>query len=184
MSPTPYLGSQRSQSMAEFALVAPVLLLLLFGLIDFGRAIYYYVTVEQAASEGGRVAVRNSAQLPTDADVENAVKAKAVAVYLANPCKNGPITSVMPPANQGYIYITEPNPPSTVETTQPLPMDAPGGEPALPATGGCSAINPAANNVPLQITVVYNFVPMTPLIQQVTANQIRIKAAVVYRTEY
>jgi hypothetical protein len=179
-----YLRSQRSQSMAEFALVAPMLLLLLFGLIDFGRAVYYYVTIQQAASEGGRVAVRNSAMLPTDADVETAVKSKAVATYLANPCKNGPITAATPPANEGYIYITEPNPPATVETTQPLPMNAPGGEPSQSAGGGCSSINPAANNVPLQITVVYNFVPLTPLIQQVTANQIKIKAAVVYRTEY
>jgi Flp pilus assembly protein TadG len=179
-----YVRSQRSQSMAEFALVAPILLLLLFGLIDFGRAVYYYVTIQQAASEGGRVAVRSSALLPTDADVENAVKAKAVAVYLANPCKNGPVTSVLPPANEGYIYITEPNPPATIETTQPLPMNAPGGEPSQAAAGACSAINPAANNVALQVTIVYNFVPMTPLIQQATANQIRIKAAVVYRTEY
>src|SRR5206468_8997119 len=67
-----YLRSQRSQSMAEFALIAPILLVLLFGMVDFGRAVYYYVTIEQAASEGGRVAVRNSAQLPSDADVETA----------------------------------------------------------------------------------------------------------------
>src|SRR5207245_483927 len=109
---------------------------------------------------------------------------KAIAVYLANPCKNGPITSVLPPANQGYIYITEPSPPATIETTQPLPMNAPGGENSAAASGGCSATNPAANNVALQVTIVYNFVPMTPLLQQVTANQIKLKAAVVYRTEY
>jgi Flp pilus assembly protein TadG len=179
-----YFRSQRSQSMAEFALIAPILLLLLFGMIDFGRAVYYYVTIEQAASEGGRVAVRNSAQLPSDTDVENAVKAKAIAVYLANPCRNGPVTNVLPPQNEGYIYITEPSPPATIETTQPLPMNAPGGENSAAAGGGCSAINPAANNVPLQVTIVYNFVPMTPLIQQATANQVRLKAAVVYRTEY
>jgi len=179
-----YLRSQRSQSMAEFALIAPILLVLLFGMIDFSRAVYYYVTIEQAASEGGRAAVRNSAQLPQDADVETAIKAKAVAVYLANPCKNGPVTSALPPQNEGYIYITEPDPPGTVETSQPLPMNAPGGENAATAAGGCSAVNPASNNVALQVTIVYNFVPMTPLIQQLTANQIKLKAAVVYRTEY
>jgi len=41
-------GRQRSQSMVEFAIVAPLLLLLLFGIVDFGRVIYIYVTLNQA----------------------------------------------------------------------------------------------------------------------------------------
>ena len=40
--------------MAEFALVAPLLLLLLFGIVDFGRVIYIYVTLNQAVNEGAR----------------------------------------------------------------------------------------------------------------------------------
>src|SRR5207249_8165182 len=105
--------------MVEFALVAPLMLILLFGIVDFGRVVYAYVTLNQAVNEGARVAIRDSPLLPTNADVENAVKAHAVDVVLANPCPNGPVTSVAPPANQGWIYITERNPASTPEPLSP-----------------------------------------------------------------
>jgi TadE-like protein len=176
---------QRSQSMVEFAIVAPVLLLLLFGIVDFGRVIYIYATLNQAVNEGARVAIRDSALLPNDTDVETAVKQHAVDVFLANPCPNGPIdTSVAPPANQGLLYITEPNPPSTVELLSPTLEDAPGGEMWANNTLQCSARNPAHDHAYLQVTIRYNFVPFTPLLQQVTANHIVISASATYQTEY
>src|SRR5437762_11141279 len=105
----PDLRSQRSQSMVEFALIAPVLLLLLFGIIDFGRLIYIYSTLNQAVNEGARMAIRDSPMLPTNIDVQTSVRQHAVDVSLANPCPNGPVTTATPPANRGWIYITEPN---------------------------------------------------------------------------
>jgi Flp pilus assembly protein TadG len=46
----------RGASAVEFALLLPVLLLLLFGIVDFGRAINAQITLTQAAREGARVA--------------------------------------------------------------------------------------------------------------------------------
>jgi hypothetical protein len=178
------LRSQRSQGLVEFALVAPVLLLLLFGVVDFGRVIYIYVTLNQAVNEGARTAIRDSALLPTNADVESSVKRHAVDVSLANPCPNGPVTSSVPAANQGWIYITEPNPPSSPEALSPSLQDAPGGQMWSVSNGTCSATNPAHDHAPLQVTIRYNFVPITPLIQQVTANNLIISAAATYQTEY
>src|SRR2546428_12939195 len=103
---------QSSQSMVEFALVAPLLLLLLFGIVDFGRVIYVYVTINQAVNEGVRTAIRDSALLPTNADVETAVKQHAVDVVLANPCPTAPITPATPPPTQRWAYIPDPDPPS------------------------------------------------------------------------
>src|SRR2546422_32627 len=90
-------SDQRSQAIVEFAIVAPVLLLLIFGVVDFGRVIYVYATINQGVNEGARSAIRAS---------------------------------------------------------------------------------------PLQVTIRYNFVPFTPLIQQVTANHIVISASATYKTEY
>jgi Flp pilus assembly protein TadG len=177
-------SGQRSQSIVEFAIIAPVLLLLLFGIIDFGRLIYIYATINQAVNEGARVAIRDSAVLPSNQDVETAVKRHAVDVSLANPCPNGPITTATPPANQGWVFITEPNPPSTAEALAPSLEDAPGGQTWANATGSCSATNPAHDHSPLQVTIRYNFVPFTPLIQQVTASHIVISASATYQTEY
>ena len=43
-----YLRSERSQGLTEFAIIAPVILLLTFGIIDFGRGLYLYITLQQA----------------------------------------------------------------------------------------------------------------------------------------
>ena len=170
--------------MVEFALIAPLLLVLLFGIVDFGRVIYVYVTINQAVNEGVRTAIRDSPVLPTNADVETSAKRHAVDVFLANPCPNGPITAATPPVNQGWLYITEPNPPSTIEALAPTLEDAPGGQLWGFSTGTCSATNAAHDHSPLQVTIRYNFVPFTPLLQQWAANHIIITAAAIYNTEY
>lgn len=177
-------GGQRSQSMVEFALVAPVLLLLIFGIIDFGRVIYEYVTINQAVNEGARVAIRDSPVLPTNSNVETAVRVHAVDVVLSNPCPNGPITSVAPPANSGWIFITEPSPPSTVESLSPSLENAPGGQTWANSTASCSATNPAHSHAPLQVTIRYSFVPITPMIGDLIGGSLVISASAVYRTEY
>ena len=46
----------RGAAAVEFALLLPVLLLLVFGLIDFGRALNAQITLTQAAREGARLA--------------------------------------------------------------------------------------------------------------------------------
>ena len=186
-----WFRSERSQSMTEFALIAPLLVLFIFMIVDFGRGIYYYVTLQQAVQEGARVAVRHSSPLPSDATVEQAVQQHAIATFLANPCRNGPVyvSGQVPPPNQGWIFITQPQSSSQPLTSQQMapnvPPNAPGGEPRNDNPGGgCSSVNPAAGNAGLQVTIRYNFVPLTPLIQQVTANSIILTAYCVYRTEY
>src|SRR5437762_10814826 len=121
-----YFRSQRSQGLTEFAIIAPVILLLTFGIIDFGRALYLYITLEQAANEGARVAVRasyfidpngNSHTCPTDSDVADAIAGDAVIMNLANnpACPNGPLPNrrvpqgspSKPRANTGWLLITD-----------------------------------------------------------------------------
>ncbi len=45
------------QSLVEMALVLPILLLILIGLIEFGRAFFIYAVVSNAAREGGRAGI-------------------------------------------------------------------------------------------------------------------------------
>jgi len=49
----------RGQSLVEFALVLPILLFLFMILFDFGRAVYAYSTVSDAARQGVRYAIVN-----------------------------------------------------------------------------------------------------------------------------
>ena len=51
------IGSERSQSLVEFSLVLPVLLLLALGIVDFGMGFKSYVELTNATREGARYAV-------------------------------------------------------------------------------------------------------------------------------
>ncbi|HVJ48565.1 TadE family protein [Desulfitobacterium sp.] len=60
---------ERGQAMVEMALILPLFLLLLFGMIEMGRVGYAYVTVSNAARSGVRVATTGG----MDQDIQNAV---------------------------------------------------------------------------------------------------------------
>jgi TadE-like protein len=198
-----YTKSQRSQGLTEFAIIAPIILLLTFGIIDFGRALYIYVTLQQAANEGARVAVRASYYVdangvphnwPDNALVDAAVSGHAIAVILANPCPNGPIpnggnpigSAQKPPVDTGWIFITDPSAAGNQGTLGPPAIpNAPRGQlPYNPAPAGCLNAVAADGNQPLKVTIWYTFQPITPLIQQVVGNNFVITAYAVYRAEY
>lgn len=50
------MKSEQGQSLVEFAIVLPLLLLLLLGIVDFGRAFHAYLTVDHAGREAARAA--------------------------------------------------------------------------------------------------------------------------------
>ena len=53
-----WLGQQHGGVMVEFAIILPVLLLLVFGVIDFGHALYMKAEITAASREGARYAVK------------------------------------------------------------------------------------------------------------------------------
>ena len=51
-----FFRREKAQSLAEFAMVVPIFLILVFGIIDFGMGLRAYITVSQATREGARYA--------------------------------------------------------------------------------------------------------------------------------
>jgi len=49
-------ADERGQTLIEFAIVLPVFMLIVFGLVDVGRFVYTNATLSQAAREGARLA--------------------------------------------------------------------------------------------------------------------------------
>ena len=72
----------RGQSLVEFALILPVLLLIFMGLFDFGRAVFAYNGVSEAARNGARVAIVNQ----TLADICSVAAGRAVGLGLPTTC--------------------------------------------------------------------------------------------------
>jgi TadE-like protein len=67
----PNLRSERGAELIEFALVLPLLLFVIMGLVDFGFMFQRFEVVTNAAREGARMAVLSGY---TDADVEARVR--------------------------------------------------------------------------------------------------------------
>ncbi len=63
---------QRGQSLVEFAIMLPVLVVVILGLFDMGRAVFVYNTLDQAARQANRMAI-------VDQDAAR-VRASAIAV--------------------------------------------------------------------------------------------------------
>lgn len=172
----------RGQGMTEFALVLPVLLLLLFGIVDFGRAIYYYIGASEAVGESVRWATLSSSGNPSNSDVLNAATAQAPYLTLA-PCPNGFISgsvtgpgSPAPAPGQGWMYITAPAGGNADNA------NSPGGE-TLTKLPPCAGSIPAVRGDRLQVTVVYNFQPITPLIQNIVGSRILLTSSSIFTVE-
>lgn len=69
------VADERGVALVEFALVIPVLLLLVVGTLDFGRAVNAYLTLNSAVREGARAAVLDPAS--TMPKIEQAVIARS-----------------------------------------------------------------------------------------------------------
>jgi Flp pilus assembly protein TadG len=52
-------ANRNGQAQTEFALVLPLLLLLIFGIIELGRVVFIYNSLADAARQGARVAAVN-----------------------------------------------------------------------------------------------------------------------------
>ena len=71
------LRNEQGQSLTEFALMLPILLLVLFGIVQLGIVFNHYITVADASRAGARKAVvSQQAANPTAAAV-NAARASA-----------------------------------------------------------------------------------------------------------
>jgi hypothetical protein len=61
-------ASTRGQSLVEFALVFPIIILLIAGFFEIGRAVFAYNTIANAARQGARVATVNQLANVTECD--------------------------------------------------------------------------------------------------------------------
>ena len=59
---------EQGQSLVEFALVIPIIVLLIASFVEIGRAVFAYNTVANAARQGVRVAIVNQLPDVTDCD--------------------------------------------------------------------------------------------------------------------
>lgn len=67
------LGAESGASAVEFALLLPVLMMILFGIIEFGLALYQQAILTNASREGARLGIVQSVPAITTAAINAAI---------------------------------------------------------------------------------------------------------------
>ncbi|GAC1504985.1 MAG: hypothetical protein NVS1B3_02520 [Candidatus Dormibacteraceae bacterium] len=158
--------TQRGQSLVEFALTSVVLLLLVGGLVDIGRAIYISDALSNAAREGARHGVWFEASGLTntylyDAEIKAAVDAELAAISLPASVLKNPGTTCPTVADGTGFH----NPPYT-NSSYPSTSNQPWLYICYNNTPGLDFASPATNQKhnDLNVIVLYSYGPLTPIV--------------------
>jgi Flp pilus assembly protein TadG len=164
------------QSLVEMAMVLPILAILTFGLVDFGRGYYFQVSVTNSAREGARVAILNiytGPQNPTCSGSNN---------YATCPVQND--TNITTAVTKELMYSGI----SPTSITICPPHDSTGSTADCPDSSNRVdkwVSGTAANqNYYVMVNVKYDFQLFTPLMQQLVGNPIHMSVTVQMRTNY
>lgn len=103
------LKRRRGQAIVEFALVLPIFILILVGIMEFGLVFHQYLVVTSASREGARVAALGG----TDADVVTMVNNATASI------NRGLLTVNVSPAQRVRGQSV------TVQVTNRVPINAP-----------------------------------------------------------
>lgn len=86
--------NNRGASAVEFALVLPILILLFFGIVDFGLLIYDKQIITNASREGARAGIVSRVPRLSVADITGVVDNYAKNYLITFGSKTGPSTTV------------------------------------------------------------------------------------------
>src|SRR5437016_6406269 len=163
---------RRGQAIVETALLLPILMLLVMGSADLGRVFYYSIAVTNAAREAARQgtyydpisngnefdnygAVLAAARQEVPSDVTLILPTIAPTHCLTGQPSAWSANYPSDP-NTGYVYICFDN------TDNPAP---------------------AAASSWIQVTILYNFQPVTPFLELVGASSVHILASTTMRVQ-
>ena len=97
----------RGAAAVEFALLLPLLLFLVFGIIDFGRALNAQITLTQAAREGARLAALGSPNVVSGTQAAaTGLSPVSVSVLTSCPSGAGPGINAKVRATYSFTFIT------------------------------------------------------------------------------
>ena len=156
----------RGQSLVEFALVFPIFVALLFGVVDAGRLIYMNTVVSQAAREGARLAAVEASWIGITTAVDPGCVVPPAVITAANPgahvCPRN-ATDLKADALAAANRMVAPFGP-IASTDLHIRCD-PAGTTVATWTGVSCASH--ATNSLVSVRVLLTFTPLTPVIGQI-----------------
>ena len=173
---------QSGQALIEFTFVAVIMLSMLFGMIDFCRAISTRQVIINLSREGANMAARSGSGSTPDAAISNAI---AAVIGAANPLSitsNGQVIVTAVFNSNGVYRIT--NQISEGKLTKPSKigvLNATGAAVTMPSQASSPGALPQPNQTTYVAEIYYNFKPTTPIGQ---LNNISMTNAPLYDVAY
>ncbi len=99
----PHVRSDRGQALVELALIAPVLIILMLGVIDYGRVYFAYISVTNGARVGADYAATGPAEAADTAGIKAAALTDTSDLLDQSPT-NPDVTVTTANDSQGRLY--------------------------------------------------------------------------------
>jgi Flp pilus assembly protein TadG len=106
MRPLSKNTGDRGATAVEFALVLPLLLLILMGVVDFGRALNAQVTLTQAAREGARLAALKQPNVVSKTQAAATGLSGVTVTVTACPATPSPTANAVVQVGVTFTFIT------------------------------------------------------------------------------
>jgi Flp pilus assembly protein TadG len=169
-------ATRSGQALVELAIAMPLLALMLFGLVDFGRAYFQYIAVVNAAHEGARAAAYGFSNLsnvsaPAQDTIQGRIMLADGGLGIVNNTSHIQIQfydmTVSPAVLCAHFNY------GTNGVSWDAPYTAPtSGVQKCPKEGDA-----------IKVTVVSDYTPITPLMAQIMGNPFHLTAAAQTRIE-
>jgi Flp pilus assembly protein TadG len=96
----------RGAAAVEFALLLPVLLLVVFGLVDLGRALNAQITLTQAAREGVRLAALSESNVVSRTQAAATGLSGVTVTVTSCPSGSGPTSDATVEVSYPFTFVT------------------------------------------------------------------------------
>ena len=171
------LSARPGQAVVELAIAMPLLALMLFGLVDFGRAYFQYIAVVNATREGARVAAygfhnMSNAASPAQDTVQGRIQIADGGLGIVNDATHIQVQfydmTVSPAVLCAHFNYG----------SNAISWDAPYTAPTAGSGQKCPKEGDA-----VKVTVVSDYTPITPLMAQIMGNPFHLTAVAQTRLE-
>jgi len=164
------LPASPSQALVETVLLIPLLMLLVFGMLDFARVYYFVANVNNAAREGARNAILNIYTGPQTPSCTS------------SPYTTCPVQTDTAIVNAATTELSGTGiSPITVQACPPYSASSPACSTSATRTGN---YNSGVRNYNVTVSVQYSFQLLTPLMGNLLGNPLTFTATAVMRTNY